>query len=265
MTGNEFKKAIQNNPNNIYILVSIDSEMVDLYTNRFKAAIGADIVNHGSIRPYGKLFKKKTLNVLYLQKIDESLFERNEYILIYTESIDKRTALYKKYKDFIIELKNNYVDYIVNNSNMTEEQAKHLAKINNNDLGRIKNCLSIYKDSDLCYNIFTDYSNDIYAWVDCFIKRQPLPRVTESPISVMALLTTNCQNLLRIKNKDTSGMNPYIISAISGLLDYITTEELIQIIGDCFYLDCQIKKGLIDIEYVLDYLKVRRYSNGASN
>ncbi|MBQ8218439.1 MAG: hypothetical protein IJZ79_01480 [Bacilli bacterium] len=265
MTSDDFKKALKTNPNNIYILVSIDSEMVDLYVERFKNAIGASIVSHGQIRHCGKLFKHKTLNVLYMPKLDESIFERKEYIFIYTESIDKRTAVYKNYKDYIIELNNNYIDYIMKNSDMNEEQAKHLAKVNNNDLGRIKNCLAIYKDSNSCYNRFTDYSSDIYAWVDCFIKKKPLPRITESPISVMALLSTNLQNLLRVKNKDTKGMNPYIVRVNSELVNYMTKEEIIQIIGDCFFLDCQIKKGLLDINHALEYLKVRRYSYGTTN
>jgi len=265
MTGNDFKKALLNNPNNVYILISIDSEMIDLYVDRFKKAINADLVSYGQIKPYGKLFKKKTLNVLYMPKLDESIFERNEYILVYTDSIDKRSSIYKKYQNFIIELNNNYVDYVMKNSNMNENQAKQFVKANKNDLGRIKNGLAIYNDSDSCYNRFTDYNSDIYEWIDCFIKKKPLPNIDESPISVMALLTTNCQNLLKVKTKDTEGMNPYVIKAISDLVNYMTNEELIQLINDCFYLDCQIKKGLIDVDYVLDYLKVRRYNYGVTN
>lgn len=265
MTSEEFKKAIQTSPKNIYILVSIDSAMVDLYVDRFKNAIKADQISHGQIRPYGKLFKKKTLNVLYMPKIDENIFDRKEYIFIYTDSIDKRSSIYKQHKDQIIELANDYVGYVVNHSDMTEEQAKEFVKMNNNDFGRIKNALAIYKESDSCYNRFTDYSSDLYKWIDCFIKKQPLPRINESSISVMALLSTNCQNLYKVKNKDTAGMNPYIVHAISGLAGYLSNEELIQLIGDCFYLDSQIKKGLIDAAYALEYLKVRRYSYGTSN
>lgn len=265
MTGNDFKNVLLSNPKNIYILVSIDSEMVDLYAKRFKEVIGAELVSYGKIKPYGKLFKQKTLNVLYMPKIEESIFSRKEYIFIYTESIDKRSTIYKKYKDHIIELKNDYTSYIANHSDMNEEQAKQFAKANNNDLGRIKNGLTIYNDSDFSYNRFTDYSSDIYFWIECFLKKKKLPKLNESPISVLALLSTNCQNLLKIKTKDTYGMNPYIVHAMSDLVDYLTEEELIQLIGDCFYLDSQIKKGLLDASYALDYVKVRRYSYGTSD
>lgn len=259
MNKDEFKTAM-NNPKNIYCLVSIDSEMIDLYMNRFKDAIHADLVSYGQIKPYGKLFKKKTLSVLYMPKIDESIFERKEYIFIYTDSIDKRTSAYKKYKDQIIELDNNFVPYIMKNSNLSETEAIKFAKSNNNDFGRIKNGLIIYNDSNMKYDRFVDYSSDIYGWVDAFFKKQKLPNVNESPISIMALLSTNSQNILRIKQNDTYGMNPYIISVNSQLAKDLSIEELVQIINDCFYLDSQIKKGLIDPDDAISYLKVRRYN-----
>lgn len=264
MTGQDFKLALKN-PKNIYCLISTDSEMIDLYVNRFKNAINADLISYGQIKPYGKLFKKKTLNVIYMPKIDESIFNRNEYIFIYTDAIDKRSSIYKQHKDQFIELENDYTTYIMKNSNMNEDQAKLFAKSHNNDLGLIKNDLTIYNESNSCYNRFTIYNSDIYLWIDKFIKKESLPTINESPISVMALLSTNCQNILKVKQNKISGMNPYIVKCSKELDLYITEKELIQLIGDCFYLDSQIKKGLIDIDYVLEYLKVRRYSNGFTN
>ena len=264
MTKEEFKLELKN-PKNIYCLVSIDSEMVDLYVNRFKNAINADIISYGKIKPSGRLFKKKTLNVLYQPKLDESLFERPEYIFIYTDTIDKRSSVYKKYKDRFIELNNDYTQYIMNNTNWSEQASRKFAQANNNDFGLIKNNLTIYKDSDNTYNRFNNYSSDIYGWVDAFLKKEPLPRINESPISVMALLSTNSQNVLKIKQHDTVGMNPYIIKVNEPITKLNTEKELIQIINDCFYLDCQIKKGLIDINDVLGYLITRRYKNGTSD
>lgn len=258
MNGKDFKKALQN-PKHVYCLVSIDSEMIDLYVNRFKEAIHADLVNYGSIRPSGLLFRTKTLNVIYLEKLESEIFESNSYIFIYTESIDKRSKVYKQYKDQIIELSNDYTQYIQSHSNMNEAEATKFSKMCNNDLGIIKNNLTIYNDSEMSYNRFIDYSSDIYGWVDCFIKGQELPNINESPISIMALLSTNCSNLLRVKNNDISDMNPYIIRCMKVLDPYITKEELIQIIRDCFYLDSQIKKGLVDINYVIEYLILKRY------
>lgn len=264
MTGNDFKDSLKN-PKNIYVLVSIDSEMVDLYAHRFMDAIGATTISHGQIKPYGKLFKQKTLNILYMPKIDEAIFNRSEYIFIYTDRIDKRSTVYKQYKDQIIELDNDYVKYIMNNSNMNENQARQFAKANLNDLGRIKNGLIIYKDSDYTYNRFTNYSGDSFEWVNAFIKKERLPRCNDSPISIMALLSTNCQNILKVKTGDTKGMNPYIIRCVQPLTNYLSEKELIQIINDCFYLDCQIKRGLLDVDYSLKYLKARRYNSAITN
>ena len=81
----------------------------------------------------------------------------------------------------------------------------------------------------------------------------------------MALLSTNCNNLLKVKQRNTYGMNPYIITCMLKLQDYITEQELIQIINDCFYLDCQVKKGLIDINDTIKYLILRRYNSGTTN
>lgn len=264
MNGKDFKKAMAN-PKNIYVLISTDSAMIDLYSKRFKEAIGADNISIGTIKPYGKLFKHITLNVIYMPKITEEVFNRKEFIFIYTDSIDKRTAVYKKYKDQIIELNNDYVEFVINHTELSEEEARNLIKINNNDFGMIKNAISIYNYSEKRYNRYTDYSSDIYNWVDSFIKKEPLPRCTESPISIMALLSTNCSNLLKIKQNNIVGMNPYVKMNLSKLSSYITEKELVQIINDCFYLDCQIKKGVIDINYVLAYLRIRRYYNATSN
>lgn len=264
MNGKDFKSAMKN-PKNIYILVSTDAAMVDLYVSRFKEAINAETVSYGKIRPYGKLFKKITLNVLYMPKIDERIFDRKEYIFIYTDAIDKRSSVYKKHSDQIIELKNDYLNYVMTHSNMTEDEAKQLIKRCVNDLGLIKSELTVYNASDSCYNGSIDYSNDIYGWVDAFFKKEPLPRCTESPISIMALLSTNCSNLLNVMDYKTKGMNPYIVSCCKRLLPYVTKQEVVQIIGDCFYLDSQIKKGLIDVDYVLDYLIVRRYNDAIAD
>ena len=138
MNKDEFKEAMKH-PKNIYCLVSSDAKMIDLYKDRFKDAIKADQVIFGKIQPTGLLFKRKTLNVVYMPKLEEDIFERKEYIFIHTDSIDKRTAVFKKYKDQIILLENDYTNYIVNHSNMNEEQAKLFAKRCKNDLGIIEN------------------------------------------------------------------------------------------------------------------------------
>lgn len=254
MDGQSFKKEIEINPKNIYILTTIDAGMVDLYVERFKKAIGATDINYGSIRTGGKLFKSKILNVIYMQKIPIEIFDRSEYIFIYTESIDKRSAIYKQHKDCIIELTNNYVEYIMKHSNLNKAEATTFAKSCNNDFGIIKSSLETYILSDNKYNRFNIYTSDIYGWVDSFIKKQKLPKINESPISVMALLSTNCQNLISVKTNNTKGMNPYIINCMRPLVNYRTNDELYNIISDCFYLDCQIKKGLFNIDDVLKYL-----------
>ena len=262
MTSNEFKHALIN-PKNIYVLVSNDSALIDLYVKRFKEAIKADLISRGVIKPTGKLFKKKTLNVIYIPKIEEDLFNRKEYIFVYTDSIDKRSSAYKKHSNQIIEVNNDYTKFIMKYG-FSEEDAKEFAKIHNNDLGLIQNDLNIYKESDNSYNRFTDYSSDIYGWVDNFILGKPLPQCQESEISMMALLSTNCGNLLKVKQNNTIGMTPQLVYAVSSKFkdSDLTEQNLIQIINDCFYLDSQVKKGLIDVKDTIKYLIVRRYNNG---
>ena len=257
MNKEEFKKAISSSPKNMYCLVSTDAAMIDLYVKRFKDAIHADQVIYGTVQATGKLFKKKTLCVLYEPKLSEEIFERKEYIFIHTDSIDKRTALFKKYKDQIIILENDYTQWIMGHSKLTESQAKKLAKRCNNDLGLIKSELTIFNECGKCYN---NYSSDIYAWVENFIKNQPLPRVDESEISLMALLSNNCQDLLKVKRNQTQGMNPYRVKCMNELKTYRTEEDLIAIIKDCFFYDCQVKRGLIDIKYTIDLLKGKYYA-----
>lgn len=246
MDGKDFKKIVS--PKNVYCLVSTDAEMIDLYINRFKEMIGADEVNYGSIKAYGKLFRKKILNVLYMPKLNEDIFESQGFVFVHTDSIDKRTALYKKYQSQIIELNNDYTNFIINNSDMSKEEAQQLAKIN--DLGIIKSRLTIYKESKTSYNDI----GDIYSWAEAFIRKTKLPSINDSPISVMALLSNNCSTLLKILSNNTKGLNPYIVSKMSSLKTCRTEEELHGIISDCFYLDCQIKKGLISVDNVLNYL-----------
>lgn len=256
MNKEEFKQAMQS-PKNVYCIVSSDAKMIDLYRDRFKAAIKADQMVFGQIQVSGKLFKKKTLNVIYMPKLEESVFERKEYIFIHTDSIDKRTAAYKRYKDQIIILENDYTDYVMKHSNMNEDQAKAFIKQCSNDLGIIENELMFYNEAGIHYN---NYENDIYGWVDNFLKREPLPRTTESEISIMALLSNNCQDLLRVKQNNIDGMNPYRITCMNAMKSYRTEEELKNMIKDCFYLDCQIKKGLLDPKYTIAFLKERYYA-----
>lgn len=256
MNKDEFKEAM-NNPKNVYCIVSTDARMIDLYCSRFRDAIHADQVRYGSIQASGLLFKKKTLNVIYEPKLTEDLFERKEYIFIHTDSIDKRTAAYKRYKNQIIILDNDYTKYIMQHSNMNEVQAKEFTKQCNNDLGIIESELVIYNECGTHYN---DYSSDIYNWVESFIKNAPLPRVDESEISLMALLSNNCQDLLKVKQKNTLGMNPYRIQCMNELKSYRTEEELINIIKDCFYYDCQVKRGLIDTKYTIEIVKEKYYA-----
>ena len=260
MNGNDFKESLKN-PLSLYCLVSTDSALVDLYVKRFKEAIGAELVNHGSVKSMGKLIKKKVLNVLYVPKLTEEVFNQKGYIFIYTDSIDKRTALYKDHKDCFIELDNNFVPYVMRHSSMNEAQANEFIRRCNNDLGVIINNLKIYNLSDGKYKII-DTSNDIYLWVDNFIKGKKLPNIEESPISIMAVLTTNCYDLLKVKRGETQGMNPYRVKMQREMIKFRTEQELIEIINDCFYLDCSIKKGLIDIDYVKSYLVMKHSKKG---
>lgn len=254
MNGKEFKESLKS-PKHIYCLVTIDSGLVDIYVKRFKEAIGADNVNYsGTIKTGVGLLKKVTLNVIYMPKLDEEIFKQQRgYTLIYTESVDKRTAVYKNNKDCFIELENDYVPYVMKHSDMDEVKARNFVRKSNNDLGTIINNLKIYNLSDGEYKI-ADTSNDIYLWVDRFVMGKSLPNIEESAISIMAVLSTNCQDLLKIKQGKTAGMNPYRISNLQGLLKYRSEAELISIINDCFYLDCSVKKGIIDIDNIIDYL-----------
>ena len=256
MNKDEFKTAMAH-PKNIYCLVSSDAEMIDLYISRFKEAIKADQVIYGSIQVTGKLFKKKTLCVLYEPKLDESIFDRKEYIFIHTDSIDKRTALFKKHKDQIIILENDYTKWLMQHSDMDEAKAKRFIKRCNNDLGIIKSELTIYNE---CGHMYNDYSSDLYLWVDNFLKKKPLPRVEESEISMMALLSNNWQDLLKVKQHKTDGMNPYRVMCMNEIKPYRTEEELINIIKDCFFYDCQVKKGLIDPKYTIAIIKEKYYA-----
>ena len=229
MTSDEFKAELKN-PKNVYCLVSSDSKMIDLYVKRFKEAIQADQIVYGKIMPYGRLFKKKTLNVLYTNKITEDLFKRSEYIFIHTDDIDKRSAIYKQYKNHFIELSNDFTKYIMQHSDLNKDQATKLAKSCKNDLGIIENTL-----------------NHISSIVI-------IPLITDSPVSILALVSTNCQNLLKVKRNQTEGMNPYAVKHLRLLTKYRTEQELATIISNCFYLDSQMKKGLINVNDLLGYL-----------
>ena len=248
MTGDEFKKEIKSSPKNVYCLVSSDGAIIDLYLKRFKEAGHANRVVFGEIAPSMNLLKQITVSVLYQPKLDESVFERSEYIFIHTDSVDKRTKTYQTYKDHFIEVTNDYVPFVMDYG-LSREEATEFVKKCGNDLGIIKNSLPVY----LAGGQIHDYSNDVYLWVNNFISRKELPEITESPIGVLALLTSTCQNILRIKANDVDGMNPYLVKKTKELIPYRTDEELQKIISTCFWLDCKVKRGEVDIEYILDY------------
>ena len=90
--------------------------------------------------------------------------------------------------------------------------------------------------------------------------KKPLPNTNESEISIMALLSNNCQDLLKVKQNNTIGMNPYRIVFMNKMKDFRSEEELINMIKDCFFLDCQVKKGLIEPKYTIALLKEKYYA-----
>lgn len=261
MTKDEFKQEILKNPQKIYCIISSDCGIIDLYVERFKKAIQADTVVYSdsvdNLQPSFSLLSQRTLNVLYLQKLPEDIFEKDNYIFIHVDSLDKRSAVYKKNKNRIIEVDNDYMPFVMKRG-LSREQAAEFIKKCNNDYGIITHALPIYLEG----GTVMDHSNDIYGWVNNFIMGKPLPRTTESPISVLALLSSTCQDLLRIMNHNTTGMNDYLVSKRKELLNYLTKEQLQQLISDCFYIDTQIKRGLFDIDFALDYIKGRRKSYG---
>lgn len=265
MTGQKFKAILDSKTNiqNVYIIETIDSAMIDLYIHRYKLSLDANKVVFGQFVPDMKLLKQTVVSVnnyKNLKDIPTNIFEYDNryHILCFVENVDKRASLYKQYKDRFIEISNDYTKYIMDNSNLSKEEAIVFAKASNNDFGIIKSRLDTYKLSNYSYNRFTNYHSDRYEWVENFIKKQPLPKVVDSPISVMALLSTNCQNILKVKQNDTKGMNPYVIKCLQPLLNCRTESELVHIINDCFYLDCNIKKGLIDVDDTLKIL-IRKY------
>ena len=223
----EFKEALKS-PKKVYCLVSSDSAIIDLCIARFKQAINANRVVYGDIYKSNKLLKQTNLSVLYMSKVDEEIFETDEYIFIHTDSIDKRTSLYKKYKNQIIE-------------------PELFVKYCNHDMGIINNTISLL-NIDRDYEV-TDYSNDTILWVHNFIANKELPVIRESPFAVMALLSTNCQALL-----DIDSANPYLVNKIRPLIGCRTDNELCSIINDCFLFDLQIKSGMLSLDRALNCL-----------
>lgn len=252
MNKEEFKKQLSSNPKNVYCIVSTDAAIIDLYINRFKQAIGAGKVVYGSLQNSGLLLKKKNLYVIYQPKLDEAIFNSGCYVFVHTDSIDKRTSVFKKHKDQILIVENDFTDYVMSKSNMNESEAKLFIRKCNNDLGIINSELIIYNE---CGKSYSDYSSDPFLWADKFMKKQQLPRVEESEIGLMAILSTNCQDLLKILRDQTSGMNPYRLKCMLEMKDYRNEQELIDMTKDIFFYDCQIKRGLIEPYYALELLK----------
>ena len=241
----EFKEALKS-PKKVYCLVSSDSAIIDLCIARFKQAINANRVVYGDIYKSNKLLKQTNLSVLYMSKVDEEIFETDEYIFIHTDSIDKRTSLYKKYKNQIIEPDAN-ADLVKYATNKGVKNAELFVKYCNHDMGIINNTISLL-NIDRDYEV-TDYSNDTILWVHNFIANKELPVIRESPFAVMALLSTNCQALL-----DIDSANPYLVNKIRPLIGCRTDDELCSIINDCFLFDLQIKSGMLSLDRALNCL-----------
>lgn len=251
MTGQEFQQEIKTSPKHVYCLISTDGAIIDLYIRRFAKAIGADKVVYGEIAMSNNLLNQKVLSILHKPQIDESLFDCQEYVFIHVDKADKKTNAYKKHLDQIIEVQNDYVNFVMKQG-FSKPFAEDFVKKSNNDLGIIYQNLKIHNAGGQ----IPDYSSDLYLWVENYLKNKPLPRIDEDPIGVLALLSYTCQSVLRVINFDTSGMSSYVVSKNKELAKFRTEHELEKIISACFYLDCQVKRGSIDINYVLSYIIV---------
>ena len=288
--------AIQNSSlNNYYIFtgkkekdeILFNNGLASIYTNKIAQLLQLQIKYIDDLNSIQQktLFKinNKFLYIYHSDSLTDEIKEfldknQNIYIIIYILDIDKRTKLYKYFKNNIIDFvpSNTFaIEYIKNNckKSLTDYEIEDFANRCNYDIGIINNELIKFNLIDYTYTEYKQFIYDcdkdaIFDLVKYICKRdkeflyylEHCKKINENPLAIIQVLSTNLKQILQVQNctatniSEHTGLSLYLTQLMLEYKDNYTEQELINLIKLCFELDTAIKIGKIEANDALDYL-----------
>lgn len=278
-----------------YVFVGEEKELIRRYIKRVdEKAITLDTLEQLMTRITSTgLFAEKSTFVLKdneeIQKVDiEKIVKRlrgNKLILVYSE-IDRRKKFFKDVADYIIEFNkftdNQLVAYIQKQLPISSELAYIIAKVCDNDIGRIE--IEIHKlqhvgkdiTIELLEDLLTAPAEDrIFEMIDSVASKNKqrafdiyndLIQLGESPIKIISLLYTKFKQLFLVQNYyslpeheivNKTGLKYGQVMFTKKLVGAFSTGRLLSILKDIQKTEVAVKTGKEDTNLATEMLILR--------
>lgn len=286
-----FDKYINDNFSKDYKIIRCDSILSkrnEFYTRSFLDMAGKKcyVVDNS-----------KELDTL-IDKIDSMIDGsfQNRHVIVYKISdLDKRSKLYKRYKDLIVEPTISILDLAnsILECDVDKNILANLYKYCNDSIARcymellkakyLVDC-GAYTDSNLAVRDIVDsltsqesiggYTVDTFKLVDAIISKDIAAikdyiqniNTNEFDFGLITLLYNNYHNLAAVKeagvkaSPETTGLSPYLISIARNNCQKYSLEQLNNILIKLYNIDKYVKSGRIDSSYAYDLMLVRLLS-----
>lgn len=275
-----------------YVFVGEEKELIRRYIKRVdEKAITLDTLEQLMTRITSiGLFAEKSTFVLKdneeIQKADiERIVKRlkgNKLILVYSE-VDKRKKFFKDVADYITEFNkftdNQLIAYIQKQLPISSELAYIIAKVCDNDIGRIE--IEIHKlqhigkdiTIELLEDLLTAPAEDrIFEMIDSVASKDKqrafdiysdLIQLGESPIKIISLLYTKFKQLFLVQNyyslpeqeiMNKTGLKYGQVMFTKKLVGAFSTGRLLSILKDIQKTEVAVKTGKEDINLATEML-----------
>jgi len=281
----------------VYIMYGTDWSDIDNTIATFASLLEYDIIHTESILTaikgctQGFIKQQGVFVTRYnFKDLDKDLLSRinntigTSYVFIIVDDVDKRTIVYKQYKDSFIELNNpseqSLVKFIMSQLKITTDRAITIAKSCNGDRGLIYNTIeqihimskSLGKIEAIADNEATDelipniYVMSVFEFVNEMFISSPKDLLTIwgdikqdiSPFAVLSIAYKAHMNTLQVltsTNPDVTGLDKWTttqaIERTKGGITVLECKRRMSFIKEC--IAC-IKEGKLPLDYAIEYL-----------
>lgn len=284
-----------------YIFTGEEIEVQRIYINKIAEVAELPVIRANSIadiwntltRP--SLFDSKAVyvvrddkdfnsNATLHKQLDNDIFNGNILIILLT-NIDKRTMLYKTFKDVIITFEKLASDilykHVQNEIRLNKSNTYKLIELCENDYSRILleiDKIKRYGDSDEAFEelvrqgvIYRPSKDAIFDLVDAILKRniplvydllQQCYNVGETNMVILSVLYTNAKQVLQVQSCESrdiaqsTGLTAWQVKCAKDRTGYYRIGELVYLLRTIQRIQKDIVTGQIDEAISVEYLLV---------
>lgn len=294
--------------NNWYIFTGPEVKAMDIYLNQMASVKGATVSRLDSVSNLmSKLNSKsfvKQAQILVLRDCKEFLSDDkfqaritqnntiSEYVIVFVyNAIDKRSKLYKSYKDMIVEFEPFklpvLVKYIQKDIDLSEDYCKMLAEVCGMDYSRIlleidkikqyRNYWPTMSSNQAMKDLLDDGviyqppQDAVFDFVDAVLKYKPKKAFSllqesydsgEATLVLISNLYNSTKQLLQVQSykgdklSEATGLTPFQIKLASGRKGYYSNGDLVYFMRKLREVEKGIKVGEIEESIAVPYALV---------